>query len=213
MPFSGRIRDSEEAVRRELDRKMWSRALDLTGFRQLMDVDEVQSFDKSLEGTPPQFIENNIRATLIDLQIRSDEMYRRGVFNVFRTLSDTYRTKESEPFRIGRKVVMGSMVRPAYTMGLCISDSSCNYAIDKLNDIDRVIKTLDNQLFHARSLETAMNAAFQDRAVYEDDYYRAKAFKKGTLHLEFKREDLLDKLNEQIANYYHYNALADGRNA
>lgn len=213
MPHSGQIRDCDESVRRELDRRMWSRALDLTGFRQLMDTDEVKSFDQSLERTPPEFNENNIRATLIDLQIRSDEMFRRGVFKVFRSLSDDYRTNESEPFRIGSKVVMGGMVRSAYSRGLCINDGHKNYGGDKLNDIDRVIKTLDKKLFHARSLEMAMNGVFQDRGVYEDDYYRAKAFKNGNLHLEFKRPDLLDKLNEQIADYYTYNALADGRNA
>lgn len=213
MPFAGQMRDSEEAARRELDRRMWSRALDLTGFTQLMDTQEVKVLDKSLEGAPPEFTEGNIRATLIDLQIRADEMFRRGVFNVFRSLSDDYRANESEPFRIGPKVVMGGMVRPSFTRGLCINDSHSNYAANKLNDIDRVIQTLDKQLFHSRSLETAMNGVFLDRGVFEDDYYRAKAFKNGNLHLEFKRHDLLDKLNEQIADYYHYNALADGRNA
>jgi len=49
--------------------------------------------------------------------------------------------------------------------------------------------------------------------VFEDSYYRAKAFRNGNLHLEFKRSDLLDKLNEQIADYYTYDALPDARAA
>ncbi|WP_185280409.1 DUF4942 domain-containing protein [Pseudomonas putida] len=49
--------------------------------------------------------------------------------------------------------------------------------------------------------------------MFENEIYRAKAFKKGTLHLEFLRLDLLDKVNEQIAEYYAGNVLPDARAA
>ncbi len=55
-----------------------------------------------------------------------------------------------------------------------------------------------------------MNAAFTNTDPFEDDYCRARAFKNGNLHLEFKRPDLLDKLNEQIADHYA-NTLPDAR--
>lgn len=213
MPYGARPIESDDRVRAELDRSMWRRAMDLTGFRQLMDAEEVKRFDSGLESMPPEFTEDNIRATFIDLQLRSVEMFRRGVFNVFRTLSDDYRTNAAEPFRIGSKVIMKSMVRLAYRRGLCVRDSMSNCAADKLNDIDRVVKTLDGKPFQPRFLEAAMNAAFENCNVYEDEYFRAKGFKNGNLHFEFKRLDLLDKVNEQIADYYAYNALADGRNA
>ena len=202
-----------DKARQELDSSMWRRAMDLTGFKQLMDSAEVEKFERSLEPSAPEFIEGNIRATFIDLQLRSVEMFRRGVFNVFRTLSHDYRTNAAEPFRIGSKVIMRSMVGPSLSRGLRIKTGMCNYASDQLNDIDRVVKTLDSKPFQPRSLESAMNAAFENCAVFEDDYYRAKAFFNGNLHLEFKRPDLLDKVNEQIADYYSYNALADGRAA
>ncbi|KIL03171.1 DUF4942 domain-containing protein [Stutzerimonas xanthomarina] len=213
MPFNALPPASEDQVRQELDSRMWDRALDLTGFRQLMDAEEVKAFKASLRPAPPEFTEGNIRATFIELHIRATKMFRRGVVNVFRSLSDDYRTNEAEPFRIGRKVIMGAMVRPSYSRGLCINDGNQNYGADKLNDIDRVIKSLDGKQFQSRSLESAMNLAFRDHAVFEDSYYRAKAFRNGNLHLEFKRSDLLDKLNEQIADYYTYDALPDARAA
>lgn len=213
MPFGAHPRESEDRVRQELDSRMWQRAMDLTGFKQIMDSEEVEKFENSLCPAPPEFIQDNIRATFIELQLRAETMFRRGVFNVFRHLSDAYRTNAAEPFRIGANVIMRSMVRPSMSRGLCINDAMNNYACDKINDIDRVVKTLDNKRFDPRTLESDMNLAFRDRAVFEDDYYRAKAFKNGNLHLEFKRLDLLDKVNEQIADYYSYNALADGRNA
>lgn len=210
MPRGAQLPECDARVRCELDCSMWRRAFDLTGFKQLMDAEAVAEFEKSLHPKPPEFTEANIRSTFIDLQSRAGEMFRRGVVNVFRHLSDDYRTNAAEPFRIGRKVVMGWMVCKSFRRGLQI-----NYGrpADKLNDIDRVFRTLDGKPFQPRALESAMNSAFEQLAVFEDGYYRAKAFKNNNLHLEFKRLDLLDKVNEQIAEHYADGALPDARRA
>lgn len=210
MPRGAQLPEGDERVRWELDCSMWRRAFDLTGFKQLMDAEAVAEFEKGLSPHPPEFTEANIRATFIDLQSKSGEMFRRGVVNVFRYLSDDYRTNAAEPFRIGRKVVMSWMVGPSFKRGLRVRYGQPS---DKLNDIDRVFKTLDGKQFQPRSLESAMNAAFEQKEVFEDDYYRAKAFKNSNLHVEFKRLDLLDKVNEQIAEHYADGALPDARRA
>lgn len=206
MPNSAHLRDDAKRIRAELDASLWRRAFDLTGFKQIMDAEAVAAFDKGLHPSPPEFTDGNIRATFMDLHARSGEMFRRGIVNVFRYLSDDYKTNAKEPFRIGRKVVMIYMVCPSFKRGLQLRyGSGCGG--DRLGDIDRIIKTLDGKQFKPRELEYAMNAAFDKSEVFEDDYYRAKAFKNGNLHLEFKRADLLDGLNEQIAEHYG-NALA-----
>lgn len=209
MPRGAVFPDDEKRVRAELDCSMWRRAFDLTGFKQLMDSQAVAEFEKSLSPMPPEFTEANIRETFIDLRNNACNMFRRGVFNVFRYLSDDYRTNASEPFRIGRKIIMSYMVSPSFRRGLQIRHGSA----DKLNDLDRVMKTLDEKIFLPRTLESAMTGAFEAGEVYEDAYYRAKAYKNGNLHLEFKRLDLLEKVNEQIAEFYADGALPDARAA
>ena len=204
MPNSAQFRDYESKVGAELDCSLWRRAFDLTGFKQLMDTEAVADFDRSLHPKPPEFTDSNIRATLIDLHGKAGEMFRRGIVNVFRYLSDDYKTNASEPFRIGRKVVMGYMVSPAFSRGLQVGYGG---AASRLNDIDRIIKTLDKKHFQPRELEYAINVALEKLEVFEDAYYRIKAFKNGNMHLEFKREDLLNGLNDQIAEHYG-NALA-----
>lgn len=210
MPRGAVMPEDEKNVRRELDCSMWRRAFDLTGFKQLMDAQAVAEFEKSLSPAPPEFTEANMRATFIDLRLNACTMFRRGVYNVFRYLSDDYRTNASEPFRIGRKVVMSWMVGPSFRRGLSIRHG---HSSDKLNDLDRVFQTLDGKQFQPRTLESAMNAAFEQGQVFESDYYRAKAFKNGNMHVEFKRLDLLDKVNEQIAEFYAEGALPDARAA
>ncbi|WP_225776463.1 DUF4942 domain-containing protein [Pseudomonas sp. Marseille-Q5115] len=210
LPRGAQLPEDEPDVRHELDSGLWRRAFDLTGFKQLMDAQAVSEFEKGLSPKPPAFTEENIRATFIDLRLKASDMFRRGIFNVFRYLSDDYRTNASEPFRIGRKVVMSGMVSSSFKRGLCIW---YDRAADQLNDIDRVFLTLDKQPFQPRALESSMNAAFEGLEVFENAYYRARAFKNGNLHLEFKRLDLLEKVNEQIAEFYADGALPDGRNA
>jgi hypothetical protein len=198
MPVSAQLKDDSSRVIAELDQSMWRRAFDLTGFKQLMDAQAVSDFERSLYPKPPEFNEANIRATFIDLHMQADEMFRRGIVNVFRYLSDDYKTNSSEPFRIGPKVIIQWTIEPSFRRGLQIRSG----AGDRINDIDRVIKTLDGKTFAPRTLEYAINAALANKEVFEDDYYRAKGFKNGNLHLEFKRNDLLDSLNYQIAKHY-----------
>jgi hypothetical protein len=213
MPRGAVMADDQAKVRRELDDSMWRRAFDMTGFKQLMDAEAVADFEKSLSPTPPEFTEATIRATFIDLRMNAVSMFRRGVFNVFRNLSDDYRTNAREPFRIGRKVVMSSMVGSSYKKGGHLRINYGTYASDKLNDLDRVFQTLDGKVFQPHTLRSAMDLAFEQNEIFESSYYRAKAFKNGNLHLEFKRLDLLDKVNEEIAEFYADGALPDARAA
>lgn len=191
----------------DLDQSMWRRAFDLTGFKQLMDAEVVAEFERSLSPKPPEFTEANIRSTFLELHQQAGHMFQRGIVNVFKRLSDDYKTNAAERFKVGRKTVMQYMVVSNFRTGLQIN---YGYASDRINDIDRVIKTLDGKQFKPRELESAMNSAFASRAPFEDDYYRAKAFKNGNLHLEFRRADLLDQLNDQIAEFYDAGALAGG---
>ena len=207
MPHNGQLRDSAERVQAELDASMWRRAFDLTGFKQLMDAQAVAEFERSLTPVPPEFTESNIRSTFIDLHGKSRDMFRRGVVNVFRYLSDDYKTNSREPFRIGRKLVMTCMVQSAFGSGLQLHYGG---AVDKLNDIDRVIRTLGGMSFTAGALPVMVNQALKLGEVHECELYRAKGFKNGNMHFEFKRQDLLDLLNEQIAEHYE-NTLPDAR--
>jgi hypothetical protein len=208
MPRGAQMPECEARIRCELDCSMWRRAFDLTGFKQLMDAQAVAEFERSLSPKPPEFTEANIRSTFIDLQNQAGHLFRRGVVNVFRYLSDDYKTNAREPFRIGRKVVMGYMVQPAFRGGLQVRHGNSS---DKLNDIDRVFKTLDGKQFNPRALESAINAALGAGPVFEDDYFKVRGFKNGNMHVEFKRADLLDKVNEQIAEHYADGALPDAR--
>lgn len=206
-PARGHIEASEKEFIRDLDRALWRQAFNHTGFFQLMDKEAHSDFDKSLSDNPPEFTEANVREIFLSLAQDSELMFRRGLVNVFLRLSREYRTNEKEPFKVGRKIVVGYLFQLSYGRGLQIRYGS----EATINDIDRVFKVLDGQKHQPRALELALNAAMKDGNLYEDDYFKVRAFKNGNGHIEFKRADLLEKANLLIHEHYKGRALGGGK--
>ena len=187
----------EEAIA-DMDRSFWRRAFEHTGLMQILDAQSRKRLDDGIQRDPPAFTLHNVQATFLDLSQRADSMFADGVANVFKSLRhDKYKSNDS--FAIAERVVMTWMIEPKWSRGLAIRHGMSE---DQINDIDRVIKRLDGKDYNARELSCAMNNAFCAGAAYEDDYYQARAFKNGNLHLRFKRGDLLEKVNQIIANRY-----------
>lgn len=190
----------------ELDRSMWRAAFDKTNFMQVMDRKAKSEFLDQVEKKPPAFTVENVRTTFLSLMQDVDVMFARGIVNVFRNLSSEHKTNTNEPFKINRKAVMTCMTSVSFGGGLEVRRYYGRG--EELNDIDRVMKTLDQKKHNPRELEFAVNAKFKELEPYEDDYYRIRGFKNGNLHIEFRRQDLLDKANRIIRDYYAGNILA-----
>jgi hypothetical protein len=191
---------------RELDARLWRHAFALTGLDQFFDAKARREFDESIERSPPAFTEENARSALLSAAADADKMFVRGLVEVFLRLSKQHRTNTDAPFEIGRKVILGYAVDAAYTGGLRLRH---HYGESQINDIDRVMKILDGREFKANEVHNAVNQAFGKMEPYEDDFYKMRGYASGTLHLTFKRADLLAKANRMIGDYYHGRALAN----
>jgi len=196
----------EEAIK-DLDRNFWRIAFEKTGFMQLLDARSSEKFQKDLQANPPVFNLSNVQSTFLELSLQADQMFNDGIVNVFQRLSNGY--KSNDVFKVSEKIVMERMLS-MWSAGPCIDHG---YSSDQINDIDRVFKTLDGQKHEPRELSIAMNEKFSKYEDFEDDYFRAKAFKNGNIHLWFKRSDLLDRVNLIIAKSYAGNALGKATKA
>jgi hypothetical protein len=199
MPHDAVPRCDVQEFAKDLDRAFWRKAFDVTNFLQVMDQQARSEFFKSVEENPPAFTEDNVRSTFLSLAAEVDTMFARGIFNVFSWLSKDHKTNTNEPFKINPKAILNYVVNLRYGGGLEVRTYYGNGGT--LNDIDRVFKTLDNKKHVPRALEMAMNDAFKNWEVFEDEYFRAKAFRNGNLHIQFKRQDLLDQANRIIHDY------------
>lgn len=186
----------EEAIK-SVDKSFWFDAFEKTGFMQLLDAASRKKFDQDINSNPPEFSIKNIQATFLDLSMGADKMFNDGIINVFRALSGNYESHNA--FRIDRKIILQYSMQPAWSGGMQFRYGTGD---DRVNDIDRVIKTLDGKKHNPRELSCAMMERFKLKEAYEDAYYKAKAFKNGNLHIEFKRSDLVDRINLIIAKHY-----------
>lgn len=199
-----------EYAAREIDKRLWRQAFEQTGFMQMMDRQALAKFNADNEQDPPPFTVENIRATFLTLFQGADEMFARGLVNVFRGLSSRYRTND-QPFKLERRVVLSGICQSGWSGGVRISYR--DYASGTINDLDRVFHVLDGKQHHPRALEAAINAEFDTNKrgpwVYEDTYFQMRGFLNGNAHIIFKRADLLEKANRVIHDYYDGRALPD----
>lgn len=182
---------------KSLDRMYWRKAFNHTGLMQILDATQRKEFDKQLQESPQVFCIKNVQDIFVSFFQAADEMFNRGVVTVFERLSSNYERHDS--FKMTDRIILSGYIEPRFSRGLQLRTG---WYSDSINDLDRVLKSLDGKRHNPRELENKMNDAFQNKAVFQDEYLTAKAFKNGNVHLTFKRADLVEKINLIIAKKY-----------
>lgn len=187
-----------KAITRNLDRGIWQDLMKKSGMLSLMDAQARDQWYRNLEGDNiPAISEANILSTFEQLHQQKDEVFERGVINLFKGLSWHYKT--NSPCRFGKKLIMSNLV-------------SCNqwgftlyhgYRRDQLADLERMLYLLDGKAIpdNRGDVTSRLYEHIRDHPgvqSYEDDFFSIRYFQKGTAHLMFKRLDLVEKMNDII---------------
>ncbi|WP_248841902.1 DUF4942 domain-containing protein [Escherichia coli] len=99
-----------KAITRNLDREIWRDLMQRSGILSLMDAQARDTWYRSLEyDNFPEISEANILSTFEQLHQNKDEVFERGVINVFRGLSWNYKT--NCPCKFGSKIIVNNLVR------------------------------------------------------------------------------------------------------
>lgn len=191
-----------KVITRNLDRGIWRDLMKKSGMLSLMDAQARERWDRNLEGDEiPAISEANILSTFEQLHQSKDEVFERGIINVFKGLSWDFKT--NSPCSFGKKMIINSLVvynRWGYS--LC-----GGWRRDQLADLERMLHLLDGKpipdnrgdvttrLMDHVSLQKASH-------IYEDGYFSIRYFQKGTGHITFKRLDLVDKMNDIVAKHF-----------
>lgn len=184
-----------------LDRSIWRDLMKKSGMIALMDAAARDEWDRNLEQDDiPAISEENIISTFKQLHRSKDEVFERGLINVFKSLSWDYRS--NSPCRFGRKIIVNALVKhDRWGFGLLHGKRR-----DQLVDLERMLNLLDGKPLpenrHDLSVRLADHISKQHSTVYEDEYLSIRYFQKGSGHITFKRPDLVEKMNEIIAKHY-----------
>ncbi|ECG8159171.1 DUF4942 domain-containing protein [Salmonella enterica] len=191
-----------KAITRNLDRSIWRDLMKKSGMLAIMDAQARDQWYNSLEKDDiPAVSEANILSTFEQLHQSKDEVFERGVINVFKGLSWDY--KSNSPCKFGRKIIVTGLVKyDRWGFGL-----NWGWQRDRLADLERMLMLLDgkpvpdNRADVTRQLDDHIHENRGSNS-YEDGMFKIKYFKKGTAHITFKRPELVDRLNDIIARHY-----------
>ena len=190
------------AVTRNIDRSLWRDLMLKSGMLSLMDAQARDQWYKSLEeGDLPVISEANILSTFEQLHQSKAEVFERGILNVFRGLSWDYKT--NSPCSFGKKIIISNLV--SYNRwGFSLT---WGWRRDQLVDLERMLHLLDSKPIpdnrgdiSVRLMEHVRDSPHLQS--YEDDLFSIRYFQKGTAHVIFKRLDLVEKMNDIVANHY-----------
>ena len=158
------------------------------------------------------FTVENIKGTLENVLLQRRKLFEQSAWNVFEALTkyfdgNTNHTegwKSNDGFKVNRKLVFPYGVRYEKDWGFNTYFGSSS-AIDIYNDLDRVLAVIDGRKFEdvlkvGTAIEQAIRADKHTPKTIESEYFQIRYFKKGTVHLVWKRYDLLEKFNATAAN-------------
>lgn len=199
--FEGFDADRSRAVYREhLDARIWMHLLSRAGLSDLMDKTAKDKLYKDLCGDGvPEATEENIIATFRHLAGEARLIFQRGLARAFIELDRRF--KSHDGFKLGARIVF---TRVFDDWG------QWNYhsrMFETLADVQRVFSILDG---NRPSGSTLLQQIQQDRqgglnprqSETVTPYFKVRGFKNGNAHVWFMRDDLVEKANKVLADYY-----------
>lgn len=189
---------SVEAFRRQVDARTWSRLMVDAGIQDVMDRTAAEKFRRDMTDCPPPVSEETVRGMLLALLEDRDLIFKRGLARVFSSLDRRF--KSHDAFKLGARIILGRIFD---------EHGYWNYSRDaeaQLADVEKVLAVLDGAEPDAGALVRAVNDSrkgWGPRQGYsETPYLRIRTFKNGNAHLWFKRDDLVERANLLLAEFY-----------
>lgn len=199
--FAGPVDDKHlEMYRRNLDANAWWNVLMLTGMSDMMDRTAKEKFSADLNGNVPPFTVENFEATFEALTRDARLIFIRGLARAFSDLDRRF--KSHDGFKLGGRIILTNVFDE---YGHWNYNSRMR---DTLQDIERVFAILDNVKPDIGALARQIEEDRKGRGYCakqsksETPYFRINCFQNGNAHLWFKRDDLVDKANKMLGEYY-----------
>jgi hypothetical protein len=212
------MQEQVNALNSDLRKHYWRKALDLPEVRERMTSENQKRFwDNLHQHSSLDFTANNVRSFVINLIGSYEQTLIDAAVTLFDDLTYKYSWrsetdnntlhfstwKTNKAFKVAPKVII-----PCHaSYGNPFFDYSNNYKLDykvkdKLNDIDKVLNYIagyGDYIGTAETIEQWMeqeNAGVAPKHIAESAFFKKiRIFKKGTIHLTFKDENILRKFN------------------
>lgn len=199
--------DAEFAVK-EMEKQAWRSIVDRLDIWRVMSEARASELRKHIEdGTLPPLTEETAmqlaQAYVGNVDKLVDELTKE-VFDWLRPRIDSdgrgycgakYKTNRRDI--VGKRVVREFMVELSYMGGFHLRYGG--EAAQRLRTLENLFRALDGKGSTGTGYQSELQTAIEREksGIGQTEYFKFRACKKGTLHLEFLREDLLAELNRR----------------
>jgi plasmid stabilization system protein ParE len=184
-------------VLKELKKEVWSVLVDRMELRRVLSVARAQELDRQLQSGEglPDIDEAQVLAMMEGILCQVHTFIEEAVKEVFDYLRPPHSAyKTNTEFEVGKRVILTWAVERKYNGGF----QTNHHREQNIRGIDNVFHALDGNgtvHTHRGPLIDAINQCGRD-GKGEPPYFKFKCFRNRNLHLEFKRLDLVAKLNQ-----------------
>lgn len=195
-------------VLENLRRDVWSTIVDRLEIRGMLSIHRAAELDEQLEkGELPELTEEAVWGFANAHLARLPEMLDEAVQEVFEFLrprgeSRAGKLKTNSEFEVPRRVILDWMVEihgfKGHPFHVAYGHGNERDPEKRLTALDNVFAALDGRGQIQKGYRSELTTAINDSATGagETRYFRFRACKNRSLHLEFKRVDLLDRFNQ-----------------
>lgn len=189
-----------KCYRHHLDASTWTNLVEISGIASLMDRTAKEALDKDLSGDVPPVTVEAVQDTLSALVGDASLIFQRGLARCFIDLDKRF--KSHDAFQIGDRIILTHV----FDQWGCLNYNG--HMRETLYDVERTFAVLDGAKPAPGVMLSALEASrrgggMQPRQSYlETEYFRIRCYKNGNAHLWFRRDDLVEKANQVLADYY-----------
>ena len=195
----GQPAEAVKTIKKEWQQRAWRTIFNRSGMAKILSIKRREELDKQLSGERdaaplPEVTAENILALIQDGMAKSTDYASEAVFEVFdwlRPADERYKTNNR--WKLNNKIVISWVVGS----GFGSRPFKIKYdAVKRFCALDNVFSMLDGKgpiKGYNGPLVDTIDASADGKG--ETEYFKFKCCKNGNLHLEFKRVDLVDKIN------------------
>jgi phospholipid N-methyltransferase len=201
----------------KLRKESWQSVLDSEEVRSRMTQNKIDEFNFKLEErSNMDFTESNIRAFIIELIGNYENTLTDAVAEIFKLFTEEHswceEVKKNIHYFNGWKTNKSFFVNPKVILPMSAGYGhpfigwqgwQLDYKAERqLDDIDKVMNYFDASTDYV-SIATAVKEAFKENIIknIESTYFKISVFKKRTIHLTFKDENIRRRFNITACKY------------
>lgn len=196
----------------QLRRGAWFHVFQQMEFTKWLDSKQTEELLRDLEkSSTVAFTTENIKGTLSNIFLSRNKLFEQSVWNVFVDLTKHFKGNTTGDIGSGDGRA-GWKTNDAYKVNeRLVFPYGCSYSYGGFNlysrrdaetiyqDLDRVVCVLDGQRFEEiLTVSSILHHEFhrsKEPGTCESTYFHIRYFKKGTVHLKWKRKDLMQRFN------------------